>query len=295
MIRKFAMTGCLAILKSTKVPRSAVETAVNKAGVETIPPIDHYAALLETGNMLIEQCAIKSPGGPLVKSDSLSRSAVGVEFFLTRKGDKQNDREFLFSIGVDKDNQAFVKQVGNHPSVVAVLGHPQADAALDALYQANLLHMPARDVTESVTSVVLSNRAVRLVDGKGVYFVPESGMQAVESVFSDLNNHGCEFSLWENDLTDEKIKKQVLDATNSQLTADLAAMREEMAAILSDPKKMPRINGLKTKMEQLARHADLCSYYKATFNGGLDAAEQSLAATCEMLAELQIRYGGGNK
>lgn len=292
MIRKFAMTGCLAILKSTRVPRQAVVDSLGAVGVETVPPIDHYAALLATGNCIVTQCAVAVPGGPQVRSDSLSRSAVGVEFFLTTKGDKKNERDFLFSIGVDKTNKAFVKDVGNHPNVVSVLRHPNADDAVDQVYQANLLYMPARDVTESVTSVIMANRAVRLADGKGVYFVPEPGLPAVRSVFSDLNNHGCGYSLWANDLADPEIQKQVLDATKEQLCTDLAAMQEEMQAILSDPKKKPRINGLKTKMAELSRHANLCDYYKSAFGGGLEVAEESLAVTCQMLAELQIRYGG---
>jgi hypothetical protein len=289
--RQFAFTGCISLWRSTRVPRATVEASLSKVGINSIPPIDHYAALLETGNQVVEKCAVKSPGVP-IKSDSLSRSAVGVEFFATTKGDKKNQREFLFSIGVDKNNQAFVKDIGSHPNVVAVLGHPQADTTLDTLYQSNLLYMPARDVTEALTAVVMANRAVRLADGKGVFFVPESGVPTVDAVFQDMNNAGCRCMMWANDLSDPNVQSQVLEATNEQLVTDLGVMQQEIQAILSDPEKRPRINGLTTKMQALAKHADLLDYYKRMFNGGLDTAEKSLAVTFDLLSELQIRYRG---
>lgn len=287
--KQFAFTGCITLWKATRVPRATVESSLGKVGVSSIPPIDHYAALLETGNEVVDKCAVKSPGSP-VKSDSLSRSAVGVEFFKTTKGDKKNDREFLFSIGVDKNNQAFVKEIGTNPNVAAVLGHPQADSVLDALYQANLRYMPARDVTEALTAVVMANRAVRLADGKGVFFVPECGVQTVDSVFQDMNNAGCRCMMFANDLSDPNVQSQVLEATKEQLETDLSAMRDEIQAILAHPDKRPRINGLTTKMTTLAKHADLLEYYKTIFGSGLDTADKSLVATYELLSELQVRY-----
>jgi hypothetical protein len=292
---KVAVTGAVVFWSAARVLRQKVADAVSRVGITTLPPIDHYDALVETGKAIVEKCVASKTGCP-VKHDSLSRSAVGVEFVQTTKGDKANSREFLFSIGVDKSNTAFVKQVGNHANVNAVLTHPGAEQALNALYQYHLQFMPSRDVTDSLTGLVMQNRGIRMNDGKGVFFVPDSGLATVDSVFAAMNGAGCRCTMLLNDLSDnETLCKQVLEATNEQLVESLAAMQEEMSVILSDDKKKPRINGLQTKMKQLAQYTDTLEYYQRMFGDNLDASSKALTMTFEMLSELQIRYKGDSK
>jgi hypothetical protein len=260
-----------------RVLRHQVLDALKAVGVEALPPPDFFDALLETGKAIVGECAIKVRNSP-VKHDSLSRSGVGVEFYQTTKGDKKNQREFLFSIGVDEKNVAFPIDRGNHPAVVSLFSQPDFPQVLDALYQNNLEYMPSRDVTDSLSALIGQNRGIRLKDNGVVYFVPDCAVSIVDRVFSMLNQAGCRCTMLMQDMKDELFCRQVLENTSEQLLDNLEQMQDEMRDLL-DNNKQVRINGLQSKMADLSRYADVLEYYQKMFGTNLDVASKSLQAT----------------
>ena len=289
--RKIAVTGCVAFWVARRVLRQAVVNALKLVGEETVPPVDHYDALCETGMAVVRAAHLARRGCP-VKADSLSRTGVGCEFYQTFKGEKENSREFLFSIGVDEKGVAFVIKVGVNPALQAFFTDPNAETVLNQMYQSHLQYMPSRDVTDALVGLVSRNRSIRLKDTGGVYFVPECGIDAVDAVFAALNNAGCRCTMLQHDLTDnDTLCRQVLESTNEQLVGSLEQMQDEIRDLLDNDKK-PRINGLKSKMKSLAQYADLLDYYQRMFGSNLAQSQQNLTTTFELLAELQLRYKG---
>lgn len=288
IVQTYGAAGCVAFWTARRVKRQCVVDAIAAAGCGTVPPIDHYDAAVEAGMSIVRTAQLGKRKSP-VRADSLSRTGVGCEFYQTTKGDKENDREFLFSIGVDTSGKAFVIKVGVHPLIQAFFANPGAEAVLDSLYRQHLQYMQSANVTDALTSVVNANRAIRLNDGRGVYFVPECGIPVVGGVFSALNAAGCRCSLWQHDMSDPESCKQVLEATNEQLIAGLEEMQNEMRDLIDNNKK-PRINGLKTKMQELAKYADLLEYYQKMFGDNMAQSQANLVATFELLAELQLRH-----
>jgi len=288
LIQTHSAAGCVAFWKARRVLRQRVVDAVAVAGCGTVPAIDPYDALVEAGMAVVRSAQLGKRRAP-VRADSLSRTGVGCEFYQTTKGDKENDREFLFSIGVDPTNKAFLIKVGVHPLMLAFFASAGAEDALDALYRQHLQYMAPGDVTDALTSVVNANRAIRLKDGGGVYFIPECGIGPVGAAFTALNAAGCRCSLWQHDLSDPESCKQVLEATNEQLVAGLEEMQNEMQDLIDNDKK-PRINGLRSKMQELAKYADLLGYYQKMFGDNMTQASVNLQTTFELLAELQLRH-----
>jgi len=289
-----ATVGCVALWTAHRVLRTKVIAAMGKVGDTNIPAIDYFDALVETGKNVVDAAAIVMRKCP-VKHDSLSRTGVGVEFYQLHKGDKQNQREFLFSLGVDDTNTVFVIKVGVHPSLAAFFANPQVDTILNQLYQRHLAYMPSRDVTDALVGLIGRNKGIPLKDNGGAYFVPDCAVSAVDSVFADLNSAGCTCVLLVQDLRNNpNLCKQVLEATNDNLVAECEKMNEVMQDII-DNGKAPRQNGMDTRMKQLAQFGELCEYYEQQFGTNLVAARAALSKSCELLAELQIRKSQGNK
>lgn len=290
-IRTIALTGCVAFWTARRVLRQAVINALKSVNYETVPPVDHYDALAETGMAIVRAANLSRRRSP-VRPESLSRTGVGCEFYQTFKGEKQNSREFLFSLGVDAQNKAFLIHQGVNPALTKFFADPNAESVLNGMYQSNLQYMPSRDVTDALVGLIRTNRSVRLKDTGGVYFVPECGIATVDAVFTALNNAGCRCTMLKHDLSDnDELCKQVLESTNEQLMGDLETMQDEIRDILDNDKK-PRINGIKSKMKSLAQHADLLEYYQRMFGDNMALAQQNLSTTFELLAELQLRYKG---
>lgn len=287
-----ATVGCVALWTAHRVLRQTVLNSLKSVGEENIPPIDHFDALVETGKNVVEAANIKQRKAP-VKHDSLSRTGVGVEFYQTHKGDKQNEREFLFSLGVDETNTVFVVKVGVHPNLAAFFANPQVDTILNQLYQRHLSYMPSRDVTDALIGLIGRNKGIPLKERGGAYFVPECAVGAVDKVFADLNSAGCTCVLLTQDLRNNpQLVKQVLEATNDTLVTECESMNEVMQDII-DNDKAPRKNGMDTRMKQLAQFAELANYYETQFGTNLQAARAALTKSCELLAELQIRKSQG--
>lgn len=288
------LDGAVVFWTARRILRQGVADALGNVGIATLPPVDHYDALVESGMEVVTAGSIKQPRCP-VKADSLSRSGVGCEFYQTFKGDQENRREFLFSLGVDDKNRAFPLKVGSNPAIQKFFNDPDADRVLNGLYQNNLLYMPSRDVTDALTGLVGSNRGIRLKETGGVYFVPECAIGKVDSVFIELNRAGCRCTMLKHDLKkNTDLCCQVLEATDEQLHENLKQMQDEIRDLLDNGKK-PRINGMKTKMQQLAKYADLLDYYQKMFGQNLNSAQANLQATFDLLSELQIRYQGGDQ
>lgn len=287
-----AKVGCVGYWKARRVLRQRVLDALKPFGGGTVPPIDHYDALVETGKAVVTACSLSQRKCP-VKPDSLSRTGVGVEFYQTFKGDRQNQREFLFSLAVDDKNTVFVLNVGVHPNVQKFFSDPQANAVLNQMYQSHLQYMPSRDVTDALVSLITSNKGVPLKDNGGVYFVPEDAVPTVDAVFHDMNRAGCRCTLLKQDLRNNpELCKQVLEATNENLVEECGKMNEVMQDIL-DNGKSPRANGMATRMQQLAQFAELAAYYEQQFGVNLQAAREALSKSYELIAELQIRKSAG--
>lgn len=287
-----ATTGCVAFWTAFRVLRAKVLAALAKVGETNAPPIDYFDALVETGKNVIDAANIRQRKCP-VKHDSLSRTGVGVEFFQTFKGDKQNQREFLFSLGVDDTNTVFVISVGVNPSLAAFFANPQVDSILNTLYQKHLQYMPSRDVTDALVGLISRNKGIPMKQTGGVYFVPDCAVATVDYVFHELNAAGCRCTLLTQDLRNNtELVKQVLDATNDTLVEECTKMNEVMQDIL-DNDKAPRANGMQTRMQQLAEFAKLCEYYEQQFGTNLQASREALSKSCELLAELQIRKSAG--
>lgn len=289
--RKIDLPGAVAYWTARRTPRDQVVNALAAVNEGTIPPIDEFDALRETGEMLIASAKINTRNTP-VRADSLSRKGVGVEFTQTHKGDSENSREFLFSIGVSDKGRAFFLKKGVHPAFQTLFNHTACDAQLDAMYQHNLTYMPSRDVTEAIVGLITRNRSIRLKENGGVYFVPECAIDIVDTVFAALNAAGSRCTLLMHDLSEnEEFRKQILDTTNEGLVDSLEQMQAEIRDILDNDKK-PRINGIRTKMKSLADYADVLDYYQKTFNVGLTASQEAMKTTFDLLAELQLRYKG---
>lgn len=286
--KMIATVGCVAFWTAYRVLRQTVVDALKAVGEDTVPPIDHFDALVETGKNIVDAANLRQRKCP-VKHDSLSRSGVGVEFYQTFKGEKQNQREFLFSLAVDDTNTVFVVQVGLHPALASFFNNPQCDSIINTLYQQHLQYMPSRDVTDALVGLVNRSRGVPMKDTGGVYFIPECSITKVDSVFTELNRAGCRCTLLTQDLQNNpELVKQVLEATNDKLVEECSKMTEVMEDILSNDKN-PRVNGMKTRMKQLAQFADLCSYYETQFGNNLDASRDAMGKAYELLAELQLR------
>lgn len=293
-VKTISLNGCVTFWTAHRVLRQKVIDCLTAAGETTVPAIDYYDAAVETGKAIVAAGALKQRSCP-IKWDSLSRDGVGVEFTQMFKGDQQNARSFLFSIGVKKgSNRLEPIKVGNHPAIMQFFQHQDCQRVLDQMYNDNLQYMPSRDVTDAVTGLIHRNRGVRLKPTGGVYFVPDCAMDKVDKVFTALNRAGCRCTMLKHDLSkDPDLCKQVLECTNEQLEESLQQLQDEMQDILDNGKK-PRINGIKTKMQQLAQYTDLLNYYKQMFGTGLEQAEKNMHATFDLLAELQLRYKGGN-
>ena len=292
--RMVATTGCVAFWTAYRVPRQTVVDSLDLIGEENVPPVDHYDALVETGKEIVKVAKVSQRKCP-VKSDSLSRSGVGVEFYQTFKGDKQNEREFLFSLGVAKKDendavgQVFVIKVGVNPALATFFGNPQCEGVINALYQHHLEYMPSRDVTDAMVGMIGRNRGIPMKDTGGVYFIPDSSVNKVDTVFNALNNAGCRCTMLTQDLENNpELCQQVLDATNDKLVGECEKMTLVMQDIL-DNEKAPRMNGMTTRMKQLAQFADLCEHYEMQFGTNLAASREALSKTYELLAELQLR------
>lgn len=283
-----ATTGWFAFWTAYRVPRQTVIDSLKAVGEETVPPIDHYDALVETGKNIKDAANLTQRKCP-IKADSLSRTGVGVEFFQLFKGEKENQREFLFSLGVDDKNRVFVIKVGVNPALAPFFSDPNCEAVINGLYQRHLAYMPSRDVTDALVGLVARNKGIPMKENGGVYFIPDSAIDKVDPVFHDLNAAGCRCTLAKLDLQNNPdLVKQVLEATNDKLVSECEAMTEVMEDILSNDKK-PRVNGMQSRMQQLAQFADLCEYYERQFGANLDASRQALGRSYELLAELQIR------
>lgn len=293
-VRAISLRGCVTYWTARRVLRQEVLTSLKAVGETTVPPVDTYDAAVETGKAIVEASALKQRSCP-IKPDSLCRDGVGVEFYQTFKGDQQNKREFLFSLGVKKGSTRLEPiKVGVVPALVQFFQDPRCQTVLDSMYQNNLQYMPSRDVTDAVTGLISRNRGIRLKPNGGVYFVPDCSVGMLDKVFTALNRAGCRCTMLKNDLSnDPELCKQVLEATNEQLEESLEQLQAEIQDILDNGKK-PRINGIKTKMQQLAQYTDLLEYYKKAFGTGLEQAEKNMHATFDLLAELQLRYKGGN-
>lgn len=289
--RKIEQPGFVSFWTARRTPRQTVIDALDAVGEATVPPVDEYDSLLTAGQSIIDASGLNSRKTP-VRADSLSRTGIGVEFVMTHKGDSENSREFLFSLGVDKGtNRARFIKKGVHPAFATLFAHPNADGQIDSMYQFNLGWMPSRDVTDSLVGMLSRNRAVRLKPNGGVYFVPECSADKVDAVFQILNQHGSRCILLQQDLSnDPEFRKQILDSTNEDIVEGLAEMQAEMEEILADPKKKPRSNGLESKMKAIARYHDLLEYYQKTFGVGLTAAQASMTTAMDLLFELQVRY-----
>jgi hypothetical protein len=287
-----ATVGCVAFWTAFRVLRQRVIDALAKVGVTAVPPIDFYDALVETGKNVIDAANLRQRKCP-IKPDSLSRTGVGVEFYQTFKGDKQNQREFLFSLGVDDKNTVFVIQVGVNPALQAFFANPQVDAILNTLYQKHLEYMPSRDVTDALVGLIASQKGIPMKQTGGVYFVPDCAISAVDSVFHDLNAAGCRCTLLKQDLRNNpELVKQVLEATNDSLVEECQKMNDVMQDII-DNDKAPRANGMATRMQQLGEFARLAEYYEEQFGTNLQAARSALSKSFELIAELQIRKSAG--
>ena len=292
-VKTVSLKGCFTYWTAHRVLRQEVITSLNAVGETAVPPIDRYDAAVETGKIIVAAGTLKQRSCP-IKWESLSRDGVGVEFTQTIKGDQQNQRVFLFSLGVNKSDQLVPVKVGTNPAIVKFFNDPNCQTVLDQMYKDNLQYMPSSDVTEAVSGLINRNRGVRLKPTGGVYFVPDCAMDKLDKVFTALNRAGCRCTMLKHDLSnDMELSKQVLECTNEQLEEALTELQEEMQDILDNNKK-PRINGIRTKMQQLAQYADLLDYYKKMFGTGLEQAEKNMHATFDLLAELQLRYKGGN-
>jgi hypothetical protein len=290
--RKIALPGCTSFWTARRTLRQDVIDALDLVGEAVVPDIDETDAARETGEAVIKAARLNTRRSP-VRADSLARGkGIGLEFTQLVKGEDQNSREFLFSIGINLAGKAHFIKKGTHPAFQTLFQNPLADDMLDEMYQDNLRYMPSRDITEALVGFISRNRAVRLKENGGVYFIPECAIDKTVKVFTAMNQCGSRCSLILQDLSDDPIfRQQILDQTTEDLVANLEQMQDEIKDILDNDKK-PRINGMKTKMQALSQYHDLLSYYQKTFNDGLVAAQSSLDATCDLMGTLQIRYGG---
>jgi hypothetical protein len=292
--KALADTGAVAFWTAYRVLRSTVIAAMAKVGATQVPPVDHYDALVETGKNIVDAANLRQRKCP-IKADSLSRSGVGVEFYQTIKGDKQNQRESLFSLAVDKAGEndqvgtVRVVAVGVNPSLAAFFAKPNVQQVIQALYEKHLQYMPSRDVTDALVGLVNRSKGVPMKDTGGVYFVPDVSISTVDTVFHALNAAGCRCTLLIQDLENNtELVKQVLDATNDKLLREIGDMNDAMQDIL-DNDKLPRGNGMATRKKQLAQFAELAAYYEQQFGANLDAAREGMAKAHELLAELELR------
>jgi len=292
--KMLATTGSVAFWTAYRVLRTTVIAALAKVGESQVPPVDHYDALVETGKNIVDAANLRQRKCP-IKSDSLSRSGVGVEFYQTFKGDKQNQRESLFSLVVDKngDNDAVgtvrIVATGTNPSLQSFFAKPNVQTVLQTLYEKHLQYMPSRDVTDALVGLVNRSKGVPMKDTGGVYFIPDVSIAKVDTVFHALNAAGCRCTLLIQDLENNtELVKQVLDATNDKLLKEIGDMTDAMQDIL-DNNKLPRGNGMATRKKQLADFANLAAYYEQQFGANLDAAREGMAKAHELLAELELR------
>lgn len=290
--KMIATVGCVVFWTAHRILRQSVADALEAVGIKSLPPVDHFDALCEVGQCVVKAASLGQRKCP-IKADSLSRTGVGVEFFQVFKGDAQNQREFLFSLGVDDKNRVFVIKVGVNPALASFFGKPNVDAVLNALYQKQLLLMPSRDVTDALVGLVTGVKGIPMKPTGGVYFVPDEGIKTVDSVFTALNAAGCRCTILMHDLRNNpQLCQQVLEATNDKLVEECEAMTAVMEDILSTG-KMPRVNGMQSRMKQLAEFADLCEYYEKQFGANLATSQTALKRAYELLAELQIRKNAG--
>jgi len=290
---KVSILGAYGFWTARRTPRNQVEDAFNRAGIGTsaMPDIDHYDSLVEAGKKIVDKLNLKRRNTP-VKFDSLSRTSIGVEFWRLHKADKHNTREPLFSIGITEQNEAFlVSHNAENSTVDAFAKTGVCDQIIDGLYQQEQLLMSARDVTESLRSVVVQHRGMSMKESGGVYFIPECGLQSVDTLFSAMNQCGNRCTLLQHDLSDnEELSKQVLETTNENIVEAARRMNEVMEE-LRDSDKKPRANGLKSRLEEASRLTDLLSYYESFFATNLDESRKALEQTLSLIAEMQIRYG----
>lgn len=291
--KSVSIFGAYAFWTARRTPRADVEKAFvdSGAGTDFLPDVDNYDSLVEAGKKIIDKLNLKRRNTP-VKFDSLSRTTVGVEFWRLHKSDKRNSRESLFAIGVTDSNEAFmVSHNSDNQQVDTFATLPQCDQIINGLYQQETLKMSARDVTESLRSVVVHHRGMSQKEGGGVYFVPDCGLQQIDKLFAAMNNCGNRCTLLQHDLSDnDELARQVLEATNENIVEAAAKMNEVMQDIRDNDKK-PRINGLNTRVAEASRLADLLQYYEQMFSTNLTEARKTLDVTFELIAEMQIRYG----
>jgi len=291
--KKVATNGGVSFWRSTRIERTKLAKAMDDAGASgLIPKVDHYDGIVEAGWRVVDASKLSTRGTP-VKPDPLSRNGVGVEFFQTHRGDKQNQRDFLFSIGVDDTNTAFAVQWQNGGGAIdQFFSNPNSGQVLNSLYHHELEFCSARQVTQAIQGLIFLNKGFSLNNGGGgPYFVPECALAAVDSVFAALNNAGCDCALLVSDLSDNKqLCKQVLAGAQDSMIADLEQWKAEMADTLARGAK-PRINGLQTKMAQLIQSCDMYRYYEETYGALMPAVMQAQKAAYDLLAELQIKYG----
>lgn len=290
--------GSVVFWTAKRILRESLKEAFDAVNHDTIPAIDHYDCLVETAKRVVDIASIGGRKTP-VKYDSLSRTGVGVEAYQLTKGDSRNQREFLFSLGVDTENKVFVITHSQTSALAGFFANPQHIDVLNALYQTNLRYMAAKDVTEAIAGLVTRNLGVPMNGSGAPYFVPESSIPVIDSVFSDLNSCGCRCTMVQADPGDEVFAQQVLEATVERISSQTGQIVQDMQELLQPGPdgrpRMPRQNGMESRAKELSHLIRLCDTFEGLFGSGLEQCKEALGHAAEMLSELHIRKQAAKK
>lgn len=286
--------------ESHVVPRKACQDIFDKLNYgECVPKPDIQAACQASARELVNVFGLKQ-GYKTIRFFPLAVNngdCYGIEARLCKKGLKQNQMPFLFSVGVVEDNK------GNRwLDILDVDAKAAKDIAKDMkaaskiatkVWEEQLETVTATDLTAAINLMLKQNAGVMRRKGGIVWTIPKKHLADYLSVGKQLQQYGVEltggaFSV--DDTANDSLVKQTTSHISHHLQDVLAGLIEGCDRRKKSGTKS-RANGRNSRMEEWQQCAKILGEYRELLGPLVEELDEALeSAKCSLADEAMAEF-----
>jgi hypothetical protein len=250
--------GMLVTWDSGQLPVSVVQDAFKAASAESVLPksATRLYALRVAFGALVNALQIKTRGTPL-QITALREDRIGFEARRIKKGDTENDPEFVMSVVLhEHDDQSTAVRIAKFSSAIVpqlVVLRSQIEAKLAEVYHKELQYYPATVISTALQRLVMQLGGISLRQAGGAYFLPSDGMDAFNKVADALEQPGGKLRIHTVTFPlkpTERSFRWVLDSLRKEVAESLAEIEEELKDLGGSKQ---RANGKETRVDHASR------------------------------------------
>jgi hypothetical protein len=275
--------GMLITWDSGQLPVSVVHDAFRAANAEAVLPksATRLYALRVAFSALLNALQIKTRGMPL-QMTALHEDLVGFEARRIKKGDTENDPEFVMSVVLHEgDSGVSDVRIAKFSSAIVpqlVVLKPRIEAKLAEIYQEELQYYPSSIISTALQRLVMQLGGISLRQAGGAYFLPSKSMDVFNKVADALEAPGGKLCI--NTVTfplkpTERSYRWVLDSLRKEVAESLAEIEEELKDLGG---RKQRANGMESRLEHACRIDKKITAYESLLNVTLNDLHEAVTA-----------------